>query len=187
MFFPLFSQLCSTQNDPAKENVPWHCHFMISSLLRNKCLVLEAINFYSMAPDPVLALIKPWILRTESVTAPLTAHIPVVAGLSEGFLLLIFFLDMLLLLKMETPASDSTEEYLLSLVWFSKVTSPLGHICTQSVYYGLLLDGNDAGISICFHLTEGKCLPAALPLEISFLRDISCDTSLGLNPLPDVC
>lgn len=49
------------------------------------------------------------------MTAPLTAHIPVVAGLSEGFLLLIFFLDMLLL-KMETPASDSTEEYLLSLV-----------------------------------------------------------------------
>lgn len=87
---------CSTQNDPAKENVPWHWDFMISGLLRNKCLVLEAINFHSVAPGPVLALIKPWILKTESVTAPLAALIPVMAGLSEGFLLLIFFLDMLL-------------------------------------------------------------------------------------------
>lgn len=43
--FPLFSQLYYTWNDPTQENVPWHCDFMISVLLINKCLVLEAIDF----------------------------------------------------------------------------------------------------------------------------------------------
>lgn len=90
----MFSALFHTRW-PSKGK-PWHWDFMISGLLRNKCLVLEAINYHSIAPDPVLALIRPWILKTESVTAPLAARIPVMAGLSEGFLLLIFFVDILL-------------------------------------------------------------------------------------------
>jgi len=56
----------------------------------------------------------------------LAAHIRVMSGLSEGFLLLVFSLNELLWKWKRSPASDNTEECLLSLLPFSKVTSPEG-------------------------------------------------------------
>lgn len=65
----------------------------------------------------------------------------------------------------------------------SKSNKSLGTIHTWSlVYYGLLLTGNDESISICFHLAEGKCLPAAALSLGHFLWHIS-----EADPLFDVC
>lgn len=51
-----------------------------------------------------------------------------------------------------------------------KSNKSLGTMYTCSlVYYRLSLTGDDEIISTCFHLAEGKCLPAAAPFEISFL------------------
>lgn len=62
-----------------------------------------------------------------------------------------------------------------------KSNKSLGTIYTSClVYYGLWLTGDDESISICFHVAEGKFLPAAAaPFQIIFLWDVFCDTSPG--------